>query len=103
MGFNGDTMGNVMIYSIKHVYLVVLELENQHVQKGKQCYILFHITGCILQNYVRLAKGTASLSYMQKKHIYLSIHRLYLQEDIDPLVQATKLELYANNLENEGT
>lgn len=74
MGFNGDTMGNVMIYSIKHVYLVVLELENQHVQKGKQCYILFHITGCILQNYVRLAKGTASLSYMQKKHIYLSIH-----------------------------
>ena len=89
MGFNGDTMGNVMIYSIKHVYLVVLELENQHVQKGKQCYILFHITGCILQNYVRLAKGTASLSY--------------LQEDIDPLVQATKLELYANNLENVGT
>ena len=52
-----------------------------------------------------ISKGYSIFILNAKKNIsiYLSIHRLYLQEDIDPLVQATKLELYANNLENEGT
>jgi hypothetical protein len=82
-----------MIYSIKHVYLVVLELENQHVQKGKQCYIYDFISpGAHIPQLCEIGRGYS-----------IFIHRFYLQGDIDPLVQATKLEFNANSLENLGT